>query len=301
MNCDRLAVLLTCHNRCSKTLASLSALFSQEHHSEVAIDVYLVDDGSTDGTAEAVRQSYPQVKILQGNGNLFWNGGMRQAFAEAVQCDYDYYLWLNDDTTLYPNALGKLLETYQSLKQQGEQRAIIAGSTCDPNTGALTYGGVVRRSRWRPLKFDLVEPSEQVQRCDTINGNCVLISRAVVQAVGNLDPAFTHYIGDWDYGLRAGQQGCTAWIAPGYVGTCSQNEQPTSQTNSSVSPSEQLKQMGQPKGLTVQKEILYSLGEWKVFAQRHGGLLWPIYWLIPYRRLLWTSLMSRFPQISSNS
>lgn len=299
MNRSRLAGLLTCHNRCTKTLASLSALFAQEHQSEIAIDVYLVDDGSTDGTAEAVKQSYPQVKILQGNGNLFWNGGMRQAFAEALQSDYDYYLWVNDDTVLYPDALGKLLATYQRLKQQGEHRAIISGSTCDPNTGALTYGGVVRRSRWRPLKFDLVEPSERVQRCDTINGNCVLIPREVAQVVGNLDSAFSHYIGDWDYGLRARQEGCTVWVAPGYVGTCSSNDQPGKEANRSVSPSKQLQQMSQPKGLSVQKEILYSLGEWKVFAQRHGGLLWPIYWLIPYRRLLWSSLMGSFHKISS--
>ncbi len=291
MNRNRLAALLTCYNRCSKTLGSLSALFNQELPAELTLDVYLVDDGSTDGTAAAVSQAYPQVKILQGNGSLFWNRGMRKAFAEAIQRDYDYYLWLNDDTTLYPNALNKLLETFQRLVEQGEQQAIVTGSTCDPHTGTLTYGGVVRRSRLRPLKFDLLEPGEQVQPCDTINGNCVLIPREVVQVVGNLDPAFTHYIGDWDYGLRAQKRGCTVWLAPGYVGTCAQNDQPGSRVNSSVSPSEQLKKMSQPKGLNVQEQILYPLGEWKVFAQRHGGLLWPIYWLIPYRRLLWLSLL----------
>ncbi len=299
MKRDRLAALLTCYNRKEKTLASLTALSDQELPAEVKIDVYLVDDGSTDGTAAAVSQCYPQVKILQGNGSLFWNGGMRQAFAEALKHDYDYYLWLNDDTVLYPNALSTLLKTSYSLAEQGEHRAIVAGSTCDPNTNALTYGGVVRRSRWRPLKFDLVEPSEQAKRCDTINGNCVLIPREVVQAVGNLDPAFTHYIGDWDYGLRAQQQGCTVWVAPGYVGTCSQNYQPGSGDNSPVPTGEQLKKMGQPKGLTVQEQILYPLREWKVFAQRHAGLLWLIYWLIPYRRLLWLSLRGSPHQKSS--
>jgi GT2 family glycosyltransferase len=59
--------------------------------------------------------------------------------------------------------------------------------------------------------------------CDTMHGKCVLIPRSVVQIVGNLDPAFVHYIGDWDYGLRTRQEGCTVWIAPGYLGTCSLN------------------------------------------------------------------------------
>jgi GT2 family glycosyltransferase len=84
MNSDRTAVLITCHNRKPKTLACLAALFNQELSPEVTIDVYLVDDGSTDGTAEAVHQAYPQVKILQGDGSLFWNRGMRKAFAEAL-------------------------------------------------------------------------------------------------------------------------------------------------------------------------------------------------------------------------
>lgn len=291
MNCDRIAALLTCYNRKLLTLACLKALFNQKLKSEVTIDVYLVDDGSTDGTAEAVTQSYPQVKILQGDGSLFWNGGTRLAFAEAIKHDYDYYLWLNNDTLLNPNALSNLLETFQHLRAQGEHRAIVAGSTCDPNTKALTYGGVIRRSRWRPLKFDLLEPGEVAKRCDTINGNCVLIPREVVQVVGNLEPAFTHYAGDWDYGLRAQRQGCTVWVAPGYVGTCSQNYQPGDEADSSVAISEGLKKISQPKGLPVKEQVLHPFGEWKVFAQRHGGLLWPIYWLIPYRRLLGISLI----------
>lgn len=290
MNNPRLAVLLTCYNRKPKTLACLKALFNQELNEAIAISVYLVDDGSTDDTALTVSQTFPEVKILQGSGSLFWNGGMRQAFAQALKQDYDYYLWLNDDTILYPNALNTLLQTSQELSSQGESQALIAGSTCDPTTNTLTYGGVLRRSRWRPIKFDLVEPSEQAQRCDTVNGNCVLIPKAVAQAVGNLDPAFTHYAGDYDYGLRAQKQGCTVWVAPGYVGTCSQNYQPGSQDNLPMDSGESFKKIGQPKGLSVKEQILHPLEEWKIFAQRHAGFLWPIYWLIPYRRLLWVSL-----------
>lgn len=283
------------------TLACLEALFHQEQTSKVTIDVYLVDDSSTDGTAQAVAQSYPQVKIIQGNGSLFWNGGTRFAFAEALKFDYDYYMWLNNDTFLYPNALSTLLETHHKLMEQGKNRAIVAGSTCDPNTKALTYGGVVRRSSWRPLKFDLVEPDETAKRCDTINGNCVLIPKATVQVVGNLDPAYTHYAGDWDYGLRANQKGCTVWIAPGYVGTCSQNYQPGSELDAPIELAKGLKKLSQPKGLPVKEQVLHPFWEWKVFAQRHAGFFWPIYWLIPYRRLLWSSILGGFKKNQAKS
>jgi len=286
MNRDRIAVLITCHNRKPKTLACLTALFNQTPPSSATTDVYLVDDGSTDGTAEEVHQAYPQVKILQGDGSLFWNGGMRKAFAEALKQDYDYYLWLNDDTILYPEALSTLLATSHNLVEQGYAHSIVVGSTQDPENGAQTYGGVVQGNGWHPFHFPVVKPHETAQRCDTMHGNCVLIPRKVAQIVGNLDPTFNHYGADLDYGLRAKLQGCTVWIAPGYAGTCASNPASSRQLNLDQPLHEQLQKMNQPKGLPFQDVTLLPMGEWKVFTQRHGGPLWLIYWLLPYRRLI---------------
>ena len=286
-----IAVLMTCHNRKLKTLATLESLFKQILTSEIALNTYLVDDGSTDGTAEAVQQTYPQVKIFSGDGNLFWNGGMRWAFSEAMKHDPDYYLWLNDDTVIYSKTISVLLETSHKLSEKGETKAIIGGSTCDPETGQTTYGGVVRNNALHPFRYGILEPTKDPQMCDTMHGNCVLIPRSVVQIVGNLDPAFVHYIGDWDYGLRARQKGCTVWIAPGYLGTCSLNPQVTKMAAENLS--EGLDKMSKPKGLSFKDTTLQPAQEWKVFAQRHGGLLWPIYWLLPYRRLVWLSVLSK--------
>jgi GT2 family glycosyltransferase len=289
-----IATLITCYNRKQQTLDSLKSLFRQSVGSEVSLSVYLVDDGSTDGTAEAVTAAYPQVNLLEGDGHLFWNGGMRMAFAAALDRDYDYYLWLNDDTLLYPDALTGLLRASADVIDRGNDRAIIVGSTCDPDTGIFTYGGMVRESWWRPLRFPFLKPGTEPKRCDTINGNCVLIPRSVARLVGNLDPAFTHYMGDIDYGLRTQQQGCSVWIAPGYMGTCSQNLRPRSWTQTSLDLPwyQQWQRIGQPKGLSLKEVTLSPLDEWQIFAQRHGGLLWPIYWCFPYLRLLLIPLAS---------
>lgn len=285
-----IAVIMTCHNRRQKTLNCLAALFNQLLVKEVRLCVYLVDDGSTDGTAAAVRETYPQVKILQGDGSLFWNGGMRLAFAEAVKHGYDYYLWLNDDTVLYPEALGTLLATSRRLAEKGYIRTLVTGSTCDPETGVLTYGGVVRSIWYRPLRFHLVEPDEEEKLCDTMNGNCVLIPQEVVGIVGNLDPAFNHDLGDYDYGLRAQQQECKVFVAPGYIGTCSPNPPQNRMTDLRGSLGNLWKKVDQPKGLPLKDVNLHSFKEWKVFAQRYGGLLWSIYWLLPYSRLFLLSV-----------
>jgi GT2 family glycosyltransferase len=305
MSNPTIAALITCFNRKQTTLNCLAALIDRSVGTAVT-SIYLVDDGSTDGTAAAVRAAYPQVTLIQGDGNLFWNGGMRLAFAKALARDYDYYLWLNDDTLLYPDALSVLLQTADRVAAQGYDRATIVGSTCDPDTGAFTYGGMVRDSWVRPLRVTQVQPDDTPKQCDTINGNCVLIPRAVARIVGNLDPAFTHYLGDIDYGLRAKQQGCTVWIAPGYLGTCSENVRPRNwrETVAATPWYRQWQQIGNPKGVTLSKVTLSPIAEWKAFSQRHAGPFWPIYWLYPYTRLLLApiaNLFGRFQKSYSQS
>ncbi len=278
-----MAVLATCHNRRDKTLLSLDKLYKQTVPPGTMLQVYLVDDGSSDGTADAVRATYPQTTLLQGEGDLFWNGGMRLAFSEALNVGYDYYLWLNDDTLLKPDALANLLDTHRGLAKRGDADSIVVGSTRDMESGILTYGGVVRTNRFRPLRLEMVEPAQRRPiPCDTMNGNCVLIPRGVAEKVGNLSDAFTHGMGDNDYGFRAREMGCSVWVAPGFVGYCSKNSLRGTWADTSVSLRERLRKVRQPKGLPP--------GDWKVFAQRHAGPFWPAYWAYPYARLVGSSI-----------
>ena len=107
-----IAVLLTVHNRKEKTLECLSYLYQQKIPEGYYFDVYLTNDGCTDGTPDAVKQHYPFVNIINGDGNLYWNRGMYKAWETASSTqNYDYYFWLNDDTTLKENALSILVSS----------------------------------------------------------------------------------------------------------------------------------------------------------------------------------------------
>ena len=146
---------------------------------------------------------------------------MRRAFGAAIAHDYDYYLWMNDDTRLDDGAWRVLLDTERSSARAVAEAAIVAGSTRHPATGELTYGGVVQPCLAGVRCAERAGTTGRRPRpCDTMNGNATLISRAVVQRIGNLDPAFVQQMGDFDYGLRARQAGCSVWVAPGTVGTC---------------------------------------------------------------------------------
>ena len=81
----KIAVLLACHNRKDKTISCLNSLFNANLFLNYSLEVYLVDDCSTDGTSEAVTNFFPNVNIIRGNGNLYWNQGMRLAWKTSVK------------------------------------------------------------------------------------------------------------------------------------------------------------------------------------------------------------------------
>lgn len=275
------AAVLAAHNRCQTTLRCLEALHSQDAVG-LELAVYLLDDASSDGTAAAVAERFPGVRILFGDGSLFWNGGMRQALTAALADGYDGYLLLNDDTVLERSALRTLLEAAKAVHRTGLPRPIVVGSTHDPATGALTYGGLRRASRRRPLRFMRVTPGATPLRVDTFEANCVLIPAEVAQRLGNLDPAFVHAMGDNDYGLRATAEGFEVWLAPGTVGACQANPLPE--------PG-QGRLRAELRALTSRKQL--PPRDWAVFARRWAGPLWPLYWASPYVRRAASSIRTR--------
>lgn len=275
---ETVALLLTCYNRKKSTLICLKSIYKQNPIEGLQKKIILVDDGSTDGTAESVSKNYPDIHIITGNGNLFWNGGMHLAMKTAMLEGYSYYLWLNDDVKLYPKALSTLYSTYKQLCSKGYQNSIVVGSTQDEKTGETTYGGSVKSSKWHPLRFRLVTPEEKLISCDNFNGNIVFIPDVVVKTVGNLDPEFHHQGGDHDYALRAKKLGSTIWVAPGYLGTCSRNEYKVFWQQPGLSLNERIKKMTNIKALPPHKR--------KVYMKRHGGFLWPLWWVAPYIKII---------------
>jgi GT2 family glycosyltransferase len=215
----RVAVLITCHNRKHITVASLQILFSAlagvEH---VAPEFYLVDDGSTDGTGQEVEKRFPSVSVAYGDGTLYWNGGMCRAFEEARhKGTFEAYLLFNDDVMVDPVAIVKFFEEYIALN--ASIQSILVGATIGKGN-LITYSGLKRISRWRPLSVARISPIGCPQRCDTFNGNFVLVPGQFFEKIGGLDAHFRHAYGDIDLGYRATKYGVAAWLASDPIGYC---------------------------------------------------------------------------------
>lgn len=287
MNVPRIATLLTCHNRRDKTLACLRALraqvsptfefvFSlpvahaiQNHKSTALLEVFLVDDASTDGTASAVRELWPEATVIAGNGNLFWCGGMRVAWKEAAKTDPDYYLLLNDDTTITEDAVSELLSLAPSAGSPGIAVAPIA----DPATGSVVCGGHLGHAP-RP-----VVPRGVHAFCDTMNANCTLVPRSVFKIIGMFHHVYTHAMGDFDYGFLASRNGIPIIQAAKVLGTSKPNPSAHTWLDRQLPRRERFRLLWKnPKGL--------PFFEWATYCRRNVGWIWPYRAISPALRIL---------------
>jgi GT2 family glycosyltransferase len=134
MGMTRVVPVMAAYNHRELTLACLRSLEAQQVPGG-ELDVFVLDDASSDGTGQAIAEQFPQVNVLRGDGHLYWNGGMRRAFGAAIERDYDHYLWMNDDTSLDAGAVALLLDVERQLRDRG----------------------VVHSFRWRPFLEELRE------------------------------------------------------------------------------------------------------------------------------------------------
>lgn len=262
-----IAALLTCHNRKNKTLQCLRSMAAQELPSGTQLNVTLVDDGSTDGTSDAVLNEFPATKILHGDGSLYWCGGMRVAWSSAAQQRPDYFLLANDDTLLDRIAVSQLLD----IALTPNTRKIAVAAIRDPETGIRTYGGIRGEN-------SAVDVSGSLEKCDTFNANAVLIPKIVHDELGIFHHAYTHGMGDFDFGYLASRRGIQVIQSAATLGTCSRNPLVGTWRDSSLSRKERLRNLQSPKGL--------PWNEWMTFNRRNSGWKWPLKTASPYVRVM---------------
>lgn len=273
---NRIAVLMTVHNRRDKTLLCLRNLYMQKLPKDTSFDVFLTNDGCTDGTPDAIREEFPTVNIIEGDGNLFWNRGMYRAWEEASRCyDYDFYLWLNDDTLLFEDVL---LSMIQEAKENPD--SVIVGSThstSDPKL--ITYGGLLNGRK--------LHPNGLLQRCETFNGNIVLIPKSIFKLIGNLDYTYVHSIGDVDYGWMVTRAKKAIFVSCNYRGVCDSNSQKRKWMRPEIPLKERWKNYHSPLGYSPPKEFFH-------FNRKNFGLVKAVLiWTSNHMRLFFPSLWTK--------
>lgn len=240
----RIAVLMTCYNRAGTTLECLRRLFAQEVPEGYSFDVWLVDDASPDKTGERVKAAYPQVNVVQGTGKLFWCKGMRLAWSSALQHEeasgerYAYFLWLNDDAQLKPDALMNVLS---DCEEHGG--AIVGRFSSDANEKDVSYG--LKGGRF-------------------MSGNFVLIPRDVMDKVGIIHGGYHHQYGDYDYGLRVLKSGLPLHPSTRICGVCPQQPERYSHL-AGKNLVQRIRLLWDPRGYDIHDAVLYKFRNFGMF------------------------------------
>ncbi len=286
MRNNEIAVLLTCHNRKKKTLACLASFYKAVKPAGYTFDIFLVDDGSTDGTSDAIKQKYPGVNIVSGDGNLFWAGGMRLAWSTAMNNkEYYAFLLLNDDVVLYNHFLSNLISSEQYTLSRSGKKGIYSGATIDNITNEVTYGGEKITTNHFIVKRQLLTPKEFPQQCDLTNANILWISKETVDDIGFFDERFTHGIADFDYSLRAIKKGIPVCLAPNIGGVCFfDHGRNWKSSNSSLK--ERISYLKSPKGLAYKEYLYYIKKHFPLYLPYSFTMLW-LKTLFPF---LWDKL-----------
>ena len=177
--------------------------------------VLLVDNGSTDGTAEAVRAEFPDVQVMRLPSNRYFAGGVNEGMRHALGAGAGSILLLNNDVVLERGALETLVRALEA----DPRRAAVSPRIYyyDPPDVIWFAGGRVGglglvRHRGVNVKDEKFRDGAGVT--EYVSLAAALLSREALDTVGLLDPDYVMYVEDVDWSARARERGLVLWYEP---------------------------------------------------------------------------------------
>src|SRR5689334_12897741 len=200
-------VVIPAHNNKAEGVEVLGRL---ERRRDIDIEVLLVDDGSTGGTSEAVRRRFPFVKVLEGNGRLWWTGANVLAVADVMERAQheDFVLLLNNDLSIDDVYVATLVACSKRLG-----RALVGSTIVDDERRDRMVAGLRLSRRLRITEHtdvSAIRQSDYDDQVDVLPGRGTLVPIEVFQRIGTFDRRrLPHYGADYEFSIRAKRAGFT--------------------------------------------------------------------------------------------
>jgi GT2 family glycosyltransferase len=182
------------------------------------INITLVIDGSTDGTEQAVIKKYPDINIINGEGEWWYTKTMNQGFQYAIKTKPDFIITMNDDCRIKEDYVHSLLGAYNMIN--GERKIVGSMSFSIEEPQRIIFSGVKDIVWWRyKVKYYIKKNTKITQKYSgiyksiSLPGRGILIPYEIIRDIGIFDERFIQYYSDSEFIFRARKNGIGTYIS----------------------------------------------------------------------------------------
>ncbi|BAM00821.1 MULTISPECIES: glycosyltransferase family 2 protein [Caldilinea] len=232
-----LSVIIVNWNTCALLAECIAAV--ERETTSIPHDIWVVDNGSSDGSAAMLRQDFPHVQVIESPVNLGFARANNLAMRRSAG---RYLLLLNTDALVQPGSVQALLQVAEAAPRAG----VVGAHLLNPD-GTFQASHTHFPTLWQEflilstLGRRLVRPwypshgpeeTKGPQRVEYVEGACMLVRREALAEVGGLDEGYFMYAEEVDWCKRMRAAGWEVWYAPAakvvHIGGASSADRKTS-------------------------------------------------------------------------
>lgn len=198
---------------------TIECLESLKHITYLNYEILLVDNGSTDGSVECLRERYPEMVIIENEKNLGFAEGNNVGIRRAMEKNVDYVLLLNNDTVVDSEFLGELVLNMRSDLKIGFVGPKVYYYDYNGRKDVLNFaGGGINLWKGKTYHIGLNEADigqyDEAREVDYVEGSCVLVRTYMLKKIGLLNSAYFTYWEENEWCMRGHRVGYKAFFAP---------------------------------------------------------------------------------------
>ena len=222
-------VIIPVFNRLNLTKKCLYSLNNQKNAKD--LNIIIVNDGSTDGTEQYLKNNFPQITVLNGSGSLFWGGAISLGIEYVIKISQskDWVLLVNNDVELSQDAISNLIK-----EAEKKDRKVIVGAltvNADDKTTIITSGTIVKswflnitKHVYKGICVNQILDRDPIM-VDFLTGRSLLHPVEIFYTAGNYDAkTFSHYGADDEFSMRVKKYGFSTLLCLSSIVFLHQNE-----------------------------------------------------------------------------
>lgn len=190
--------------------------FESLRHSTLPVTTIVVDNASNDGSADYIKNNYPEIVLIESDTNLGFGQANNKAMRYALDHGCDYVFLLNQDAWVEPDTFERLVSIHKKHRNFG----IVSPMHLNADKQSFENGFLHYVSDHRIIGLDFVDDLyfgrlKDIYSIQYVNAAAWLLPRKTIETIGGFDPLFFHYGEDDNYMSRVLYHGFKIGICPG--------------------------------------------------------------------------------------